>query len=209
MFAWPLLQWKSNKYYILRGCVCRLSYLACKAHMPCGLPGSTILFHILSHKWHDIWKKLLNIKCVVWFSLQLLSETFLIVRSEWDNDKNVYWSSCKLSLSLVRCQWNLNFPDRFSKTTQILNFMKIHSMGVEMFHVEGWTDMTKQTVDCYNFGNVPRNHSNKPKYQTSFTGYNKYIHKHSNYRSNPHSWHRTQRTCDDTKIKEQTCVKYC
>jgi uncharacterized protein (DUF779 family) len=28
-------------------------------------------FSTLSHKWQDIWKTLLNIKCVFWFSLQL------------------------------------------------------------------------------------------------------------------------------------------
>jgi len=39
-------------------------------------------FSTLSHKWHDFRKKkvLLNTKCVFWFSLQLLSEIFLILR---------------------------------------------------------------------------------------------------------------------------------
>ena len=37
-------------------------------------------------------KRLLNIKCVFWFSVQLLSETFLIVRrNERDMIKYVYW----------------------------------------------------------------------------------------------------------------------
>jgi len=46
----------------------------------CGLYGSTI-FSTLSLKRHDFRKKmLLNTKCVFWFSLQLLSETFLILR---------------------------------------------------------------------------------------------------------------------------------
>jgi hypothetical protein len=30
----PLVQWKSNKYYILRLCVCSLSYPACSAEAP-------------------------------------------------------------------------------------------------------------------------------------------------------------------------------
>jgi len=63
----------------------------------CGLTRSTI-FSILSHKRHDFRKKkLLNTKCVFWFSLQLLSESFLILRKiEWDMIKNVYGSSCKV-----------------------------------------------------------------------------------------------------------------
>jgi hypothetical protein len=49
-------------------------------------------FATLSHKRHEIWKKkqkLLNVKCVG-FSLQLLSETFLIIgRTERDIIKNI------------------------------------------------------------------------------------------------------------------------
>jgi hypothetical protein len=37
-------------------------------------------FSTLSHKRHDFPKKLLNVKCVVWVSLPLESETFLILR---------------------------------------------------------------------------------------------------------------------------------
>jgi hypothetical protein len=37
-----LLQWKNNKYYISRGCVCRHRYTVCKAYVPC-----TMLFHII------------------------------------------------------------------------------------------------------------------------------------------------------------------
>ena len=46
-----------------------------------GLAGSTIFFHIISLKARFPGKKkLLNTKCTFWFSLQLLSETFLIIR---------------------------------------------------------------------------------------------------------------------------------
>jgi len=43
-------------------------------------------FSTLSHKWHDFReKKSYRIKNVFWFHLQLLSETFLILRKiEWD-----------------------------------------------------------------------------------------------------------------------------
>ena len=48
-------------------------------------------------------KKLLNTKCVFLFSLQLLYETFLIIRrTERDMIKNVYRSSCKVPVIVVR-----------------------------------------------------------------------------------------------------------
>jgi hypothetical protein len=46
----------------------------------CDLSGSTKFFHIIS-EWHDLKKKLLKIKSVFWFSLQLLSETFLLLKT--------------------------------------------------------------------------------------------------------------------------------
>jgi hypothetical protein len=48
-------------------------------------------------------KKLLNIKGVLWFSVWLLPKTFLILRStEQDMIINVYWSSCKITIIVVR-----------------------------------------------------------------------------------------------------------
>jgi len=63
-------------------------------------------FSTLSHKWHDFRKKkvLLDIKSVFWFSLQLLSETFLILRrNERDAFINVHISVAMLS-SCYSCQ---------------------------------------------------------------------------------------------------------
>jgi hypothetical protein len=41
----------------------------------------------------------------------------------------------KYALFLSDFVWKLNFPDRFSKNTQISNFMKIRPVGAELFHV--------------------------------------------------------------------------
>jgi len=50
-----------------------------------GQSGSTTFFHIISQKARlSEEKKILNTKCVFWFSLQLLSQTFLILRTERD-----------------------------------------------------------------------------------------------------------------------------
>ena len=62
-----------------------------------GLSGCT-LFFTLSHKWHDFRNKILDIKSVFCFSLQLLSETVLVFiirrRIQRYVIKNVYWHSC-------------------------------------------------------------------------------------------------------------------
>jgi hypothetical protein len=71
----------------------------------CSLSDSIVYFHI---KKIEIFKKkkyILNTKRVFWFSLQLSSDTFVILRrTERDMITNVYWSSCKVSVIL----WDFN-----------------------------------------------------------------------------------------------------
>ena len=67
-----------------------------------GLPGCTIFFlHIVSKR-DDFRKEAIEHKiCVLIFSTNF--ETFLILRgTERDMIKNVYWSSCKVAVILVR-----------------------------------------------------------------------------------------------------------
>jgi len=66
-------------------CVCSVSYPPCKAHVPhyiviYGLSRSTTFFEVISSTAQFLRKKWLNIKYVFRFHLQLLSETFFILK---------------------------------------------------------------------------------------------------------------------------------
>ena len=61
---------------------------------------------------------LLNIKCVFGFSLQVWSETFLILSRIWrDMIKYVHWFTRYVPVILVKFSRNLDFNDSFSKNT--------------------------------------------------------------------------------------------
>jgi hypothetical protein len=155
----PLLQWKSNKYYIFWVCVCSLSYPACNAHAPyyiviCDLPRSTTFSHIIS-KMARFSEKLLNTKCVFWFSLQLLSETSLILRI-MQRDITMYIGlhvKYSLFLSDFNKTWFMSID--FRKNTQISYSMKIRPVAAELCHADG-PDMTKFIVAFPNFANAPK-----------------------------------------------------
>ena len=119
---------------------CSLAYPECNAYAPycifiCGLSGSTPFFRHYLINSTIFGKTLLNIKYVFWFSLQLLSEIFILRRIHQDIVVNVETSSCKVPVVLVGFELNLNFLDIFSKQkTEISNFIKIRPVGDELFH---------------------------------------------------------------------------
>ena len=65
---------------------------------------------------------------------------------------NVHRFLCRVPVVLVILKKNLNFPYRFSKNTQISNFMKI--CQAEFFHVDVQTLLTKRIIALRNFANA-------------------------------------------------------
>jgi hypothetical protein len=67
----------------------------------CGLPVSTVFFHLLSHKRHDFRKTVIERKMRVLILPSILSATFLSLRrNERDMIKNVYRDSGKIPFIL-------------------------------------------------------------------------------------------------------------
>ena len=103
-FTKPLLLWISITYSVCV-CVCSINYPACETHAPYCHLWPPWPYHIIRHfiKGAIVGNTSLNIKCVFWFSLQLLSKTFLILwRFHRDIVMNVKTSSSKVPVILVR-----------------------------------------------------------------------------------------------------------
>ena len=115
-------------------------------------------FSTLPHKRHDFRNKLLNIKFVFWFSLQLLFKIILNLRRILqDIVINVKTSSCKVLVILVTFLQNLNFLDSPSEKTKISNLIKIRPSGsrvVPCGRTNRRRETTKLRVAFHNFANA-------------------------------------------------------
>jgi len=132
----------------------------CMCHnIVCGLPGSTIFFHIFSLTARFSKNVLLDMKCAFWFSLRLSTIFLVIRRTERNMIKDAYWSSCKMSVILV--EFSRHIFEKYS------NFMKIPPVGAELFYADrrtdGQTDMTNLIVAFGNFAEALKNLANRVK----------------------------------------------
>jgi hypothetical protein len=132
----PLLLWKSNAYYLFWSYVCSLRYPAWSEHAPYCLlwpaPVYNIFPHYLTKARFSKKKKVTEHKmCVLVFSTSFVWNISHSKNNEWDTIKYVYWSSCKVPFFLS----DFNEPWIFWT-----NFMKIRSVGAELFHADRQTD---------------------------------------------------------------------
>jgi hypothetical protein len=119
-------------------------------------------FSTLSHKRHDFWKKLLNIKCVTKRVL-VFSKTFyeiflFIIIILGDIIINVHWSSCRVRVILARYLITLEFPLQILEkyaNIKLHENLSSESRVVPCGRTDRRTEMTKLIVAFRNFVNEP------------------------------------------------------
>ena len=132
---------KQGVLHNLSVCICSLKYPACNANAPyCHLwpaPLYNIFPHFLINGTIFEKKKILKTKCVFWFSLQLLSEKFLIFRRNERDTIKMYVGlhvNCPLFLSDFNETWI--FLTDFRKILKYKISTKIYAVGAELFHAD-------------------------------------------------------------------------
>ena len=136
MLAWPLMFWKSKKYYKFWVRVCRISTQNAKRVRRVILSSVACLtvpcFCILSQKKDTIFRKtLLNIKFMFWLSLCLLSAAFLVLRIRRDIFVKVLMSICKVPVIIVRLL-QLEFPRQIFEKYSGIKFHENPSSGTSV-----------------------------------------------------------------------------
>jgi hypothetical protein len=163
-FVKPFLQWKAITTYS----ECAFVTLRIQRQMrmdhivTCVFFGSTNIFSTF-HKSTIFEKKtLLNTKCLFWFSLQYLSEKFLILRGRGRiMIRNMYRSSRKIHYRhsgqiLMKFEFSWQSFEEYSN----IKFHENPQVRAELFHTDWRTDrrtqMTKLIIAFHNFAKAPK-----------------------------------------------------
>jgi hypothetical protein len=131
----PNLLWKINNYYVLWVSICSLKCTAWNAHAPYRHQWSAYLlpyFSTLSLQRHDLRKDLLNKIYLFRFSLQILSETFVILtKIKRDSITNMLSIHVNYPLFLLDLNKTLILLTYFRK----ISYVKFHenpSRGIQV-----------------------------------------------------------------------------
>jgi len=103
----------------------------------CGLSACKVFFQVRKSRSSE--NKYLNAKCAFWLYLQIPLASFLILgrKIELDIKLSVRKSSCKVTVIFSRVLMKFeNSGQIFGKNTQLPNFMKIRSMGDDLFRAD-------------------------------------------------------------------------
>jgi hypothetical protein len=133
----------------------------------CGLSGPIIFLGIFSQTVRFFFSKtLLNIKCVFWFSLHVLTETFLIFRiTEQDiiiNIHPVFMYSTRYSFGILT---SLAYSQQIFEKVSDIKFCEYLSSGnraVSCGRTDKETDMTKPIVTFRHFAYSPKEDKDAP-----------------------------------------------
>jgi hypothetical protein len=113
-------------------------------------------FSTLSHKRHDFRRKVTEHKiCVSSFSTTFVWNIFHSKKNWARYDQKCIlvfmWSTVYFYQILIKREFSGRI---FEKYPRILNFMKIHPVGAELFHTYGRTYITKLMIAFRNFANA-------------------------------------------------------
>ena len=148
-------------------CICRLRFPASNAHAPYSNLWPALFYNIFPHCLIHVTifenKKLTEHKMfVLIFSTIFVCDNSRFKKKIARYDKKMY-IGFHVNYPLFLTDFNKTsiFSTDFQKIPQILNFMKIHPLGAELFHVDGWayrrTGIRKLIVTFHNFANMPKN----------------------------------------------------
>jgi hypothetical protein len=147
----PLLQWKSNKYYILWEFIYRVRYPACSAPAPyCNMWPVRLSFSTLSHKGKILEENVIELIMCVSISSTTFDWNISHSKKDWARyDQSTHYS-CQIVMKL---EISIQIFEECSN----ISFMTIHPVGAELFHADRRTDRTQLMVDFLIFSDAPKN----------------------------------------------------